>query len=253
MAGGGPGFEITQRMTTLPDPVASDPLARRGRAVTLVLWGAAAASSVALLVFEVTAALQGDDAHVWARLAGRWESLVLLAVGSVGGAVLFTGLAWTRWAVATAFGSGAVWSVLRPDAEAALPVIIGMSVLWAAAAVTLAAWRGIAAFQARQLEANYERLLGPLQSREDARRWLATADRWTVAGAVTRGVRKRIGHVMVHRLAELELPLGELDEPIAALCAVSDRRPLRLGWTHARRFVGAVQRVTSRGSASPRS
>jgi hypothetical protein len=240
-------------MTAFPDPVAADPLARRGRGATLVLWGAAAASSAVLLVFEVTAALHGDDPSFWARAAGSWESLVLLAVGIVGGAVLFTGLAWTRWATATAFGAGAMWNVLRPEAEAALPVIIGMSVIWAAAAVTLAAWRGITAFQARQLEANYERLMGPLRSREDARRWLATADQWTVAGAVTRGVRNRIGHLMVHRMAELELPLGELDEPIAALCAVPNRKPLRHGWTHARRFAGVLRRITSRGSASPRS
>jgi hypothetical protein len=239
-------------MTAFPDPVTADPLARRGRTVTLVLWGVVAGSSAALLVFEVTAALQGDDAHLWARLAGSWESLVLLAVGIVGGAILFTGLPWTRWATAAAFGAGAMWNVLWPEAQAALLAIIGTSVVWAAAAVTLTAWRGIAAFQARQLEANYERLMGPLRSREDARRWLETTDRWSEAGAVTRGVLDRIAHLMVHRMAELELPLGELDQPIAALCAASNRKPLRLGLTNVRRLAGALRRVTSRGSASPR-
>jgi hypothetical protein len=158
----------------------------------------------------------------------------LLCVTMVVVASLFlAGRRWARWVLAIELAAGTAWIILVSEISGTwLRVALVVAVVWGLSAVTLAVSRSIR----QHLEAmadhwmvGYERLLGPLESEEDARRWLGKLDTWDDAGVLTPGDRRRVTQALASWAERIELLEEDVKMRIAGLTSGShDHRLMTL-------------------------
>jgi hypothetical protein len=159
----------------------------------------------------------------------RIPALLLIASSTV--AVLFlTGRAWARWLLALILAVGSGWVLIFMEITGPwLKAAVAVAGAWGLCAITLLASRRVTQYVESMTDhwkTAYERLVGPLQDEDDARRWLSMLDTWDNAGVLTRGDRKRVIRALTSWSVQAEPIAQDVQDRIAALALAKREHPL---------------------------
>jgi len=161
----------------------------------LAVLGAFALATTALLTAEIDA----DD--LFDSLSPVRLPALLLIAATVCASMFLAGRSWARWILALVLVGGSAWILIFMEVSGGgLRAALAVAVVWGLSGITLVASRPAARYveaMSNHWVTAYERLIGPLQNEDDARRWLSMLDAWDHAGVVTRGDRKRIIRALV--------------------------------------------------------
>jgi hypothetical protein len=155
--------------------------------------------------------------------------VVLLGAAIAGSVLLFAAKPWVRWAVGLGLALCSAWLVFKADfGDRMLAVTMVVAAAWGIAALLVTVPRSVAVYLSRRA-GPLERLLGPVDSAESAREWLAAAAEWEGAGILSTRERRH----MAERLSawlESDVAPEELKQEIAAFAPPLRKRLPVIQW-----------------------
>ncbi|MGD8726852.1 MAG: hypothetical protein PVH40_04355 [Gemmatimonadales bacterium] len=199
-------------------PVAPPP--RRGQLLALAIVALALLGGIALVTAAVVTT-QIDIEDLLDSLEPVRFPVLLLVVVTIVAWKFTTGRAWARWVLAAVLALGAAWVLLRFEISGVwLRVALTAALAWGLCAVALLGSPSVAAYVGSKADhwmVTYERLIGPLETEEHARRWLAMLETWDQAGVLTRGDRKRIVRALSMWSERTGAGAGDIDTQLERL------------------------------------
>lgn len=204
----------------------------RARLIAPAITGFAILGAVALVIAAVvTTEIDIDDLFDSLEPV-RIPALLCITV-TVVASMFLAGRRWARWVLAVELAAGSAWIILGSEISGTwLRVVLAVAIAWGLSAVALVVSRSVKQHidaMADHWMVGYERLLGPLASDEDARRWLSKLDTWDEAGVLTRSEHRRVSRALVSWAGRTKPHAEDVTTRIESIASAPlDHRPMAL-------------------------